>query len=218
MSDFRAGANIDGKHYFGINWERDVTLPPVADLRKVVAGDPSPDGNGSLTVKRGIEVGHIFQLGTKYSQAMNAHVLDENGKAVIMTMGCYGIGVSRVVAAAIEQNHDDNGIIWPQAIAPFQLALLPMNMHKSQRVRDYSEQLYQQLLAAGFDVIFDDRKERPGVMFSDMELMGIPHRVVVGEKGIDKGELEYRGRRDSENSFVVADTIIDFLREKFRSG
>jgi prolyl-tRNA synthetase len=217
MSDFCAGANIDGKHYFGINWERDVALPQVTDLRKVVAGDPSPDGKGTLTIKRGIEVGHIFQLGSKYSRAMNAHVLDENGKAVVMTMGCYGIGVSRVVAATIEQNHDDKGIIWPQTIAPFQLALLPMNMHKSQRVRDYSEQLYQQLVSAGFDVIFDDRKERPGVMFSDMELMGIPHRVVVGEKGIDKGELEYRGRRDNENSFIAADTIIDFLREKIGS-
>jgi prolyl-tRNA synthetase len=214
MSDFAAGANIDDKHYFGINWERDVALPEVADLRNVVAGDPSPDGQGHLVIKRGIEVGHIFQLGTKYSQDMNGNVLDENGKAVTMTMGCYGIGVSRVVAAAIEQNHDDNGIIWPAAIAPFQVALLPMNMHKSRRVRDYTEALYQQLLGAGFDVLFDDRKERPGVMFSDMELVGIPHRVVVGEKGIDKGELEYRGRRDTDNTFIPADGVIDFLTEK----
>ncbi|MBD3669218.1 MAG: proline--tRNA ligase [Gammaproteobacteria bacterium] len=214
MSDFSAGANVDGKHYFGINWERDLPLPPVADLRNVVEGDPSPDGHGHLEIKRGVEVGHIFQLGQKYSEAMSAGVLDENGKNITMTMGCYGIGVSRVVAAAIEQNHDDKGIIWPDAIAPFQIALLPMNMHKSERVREESEKLYEELTAAGYSVLFDDRKERAGVMFADMELIGIPHRVVVGDKGIDKGVVEYKGRRDESNQDVARDSLLEFLNTK----
>ncbi|ATJ82298.1 proline--tRNA ligase [Halomonas beimenensis] len=214
MSDFGAGANIDGKHYFGINWERDVALPKVADLRNVVEGDPSPDGQGTLSIKRGIEVGHVFQLGRKYSEAMNATVLDANGKAAHPWMGCYGIGVTRVVAAAIEQNHDENGIIWPDAIAPFHVTVVPMNAHKSQRVREESERLYQELTAAGYDVLLDDRDLRPGVRFADQELMGIPHRLVVGDRGLDKGELEYKGRRDTEATMVPAGDILDFLREK----
>jgi|TARA_R100001369_G_scaffold91758_3_gene134037 prolyl-tRNA synthetase len=214
MSDFGAGANIEGKHYFGINWERDVALPEVADLRNVVEGDPSPDGQGTLSIKRGIEVGHVFQLGQKYSQAMNANVLGDNGKTSHPWMGCYGIGVTRVVAAAIEQNHDESGIIWPNAIAPFQVALVPMNAHKSQRVREESERLYQALTAAGLDVLLDDRDTRPGVKFADLELMGVPHRLVIGDRGLDNGELEYKGRRDSEATMVPADQIIDFLREK----
>ncbi|GEN26794.1 proline--tRNA ligase [Halovibrio variabilis] len=214
MSDFGAGANIDHKHYFGINWERDAALPEVADLRNVVEGDPSPDGQGTLSIKRGIEVGHVFQLGQKYSQAMNANVLGDNGKTSHPWMGCYGIGVTRVVAAAIEQNHDEAGIIWPNAIAPFQVALVPMNAHKSQRVREESERLYQALSAAGLDVLLDDRDTRPGVKFADLELMGIPHRLVIGDRGLDNAELEYKGRRDSEATMVPADQIVDFLREK----
>ncbi|RTR05965.1 proline--tRNA ligase [Halomonas nitroreducens] len=214
MSDFGAGANVDGKHYFGINWERDVALPKVADLRNVVEGDPSPDGKGTLAIKRGIEVGHVFQLGQKYSEVMNATVLDANGKAAHPWMGCYGIGVTRVVAAAIEQNNDDSGIIWPDAIAPFHVTVVPMNAHKSQRVREESERLYGALRAAGFDVLLDDRDLRPGVRFADQELMGIPHRLVVGDRGLDKGELEYKGRRDTDATMVPAEEILDFLREK----
>ncbi|SFT33687.1 proline--tRNA ligase [Halomonas saccharevitans] len=214
MSDFGAGANVDGQHYFGINWERDVALPKVADLRNVVEGDPSPDGQGELAIKRGIEVGHVFQLGQKYSEAMNATVLGDEGRAVHPWMGCYGIGVTRVVAAAIEQNHDDAGIIWPDAIAPFHVAMVPMNAHKSQRVREESERLYQALTAAGLEVLLDDRDLRPGVRFADHELMGIPHRLVVGDRGLDKEELEYKGRRDSDATMVPAGEIIDFLRAK----
>ncbi|WP_101676288.1 proline--tRNA ligase [Alloalcanivorax mobilis] len=215
MSDFAAGANLDGKHYFNINWGRDVALPQVADLRNVVEGDPSPDGNGTLTIKRGIEVGHIFQLGTKYSQALNATVLDENGKAVVMPMGCYGIGVSRVVAAAIEQNHDDNGIVWPAALAPFQVALVPVNIKKSPRERELAETLYQELTDAGIEVLFDDReKERLGVKLADTELLGIPHRVVIAERGLDNGTLEYKGRRDAQNTDVAMDGMVGFLKEK----
>ncbi|MDT8880505.1 proline--tRNA ligase [Halomonas saccharevitans] len=214
MSDFGAGANVDGQHYFGINWERDVALPKVADLRNVVEGDPSPDGRGELAIKRGIEVGHVFQLGQKYSEAMNATVLGDEGRAVHPWMGCYGIGVTRVVAAAIEQNHDDAGIIWPDAIAPFHVAMVPMNAHKSQRVREESERLYQALTAAGLEVLLDDRDLRPGVRFADHELMGIPHRLVVGDRGLDKEELEYKGRRDTDATMVPAGEIIDFLRAK----
>lgn len=214
MSDFSAGANIDDKHYFGINWERDLALPPIADLRNVNEGDPCPDGKGTLTIARGIEVGHIFQLGRKYSEALKATVLDEGGKAVTMTMGCYGIGVSRVVGAAIEQHHDDRGIAWPTAIAPFQIALLPMQAKKSQRVRDAAEKLYEEMLTAGIDVLLDDRDARPGVMFADCELIGVPHRIVVGEKGLDAGELEYRARGDSENTMIKLDAAIEFLRDK----
>ena len=218
VSDFSAGANADGKHYFGINWGRDVELPEVADIRNVVDGDPSPDGKGTLTIARGVEVGHIFQLGQKYSEALNATVLDENGRQVTMTMGCYGIGVSRVVGAAIEQHHDDKGIVWPSAIAPFSLALIPMQMKKSQRVREAAEKLYQELLEAGIDVLFDDRDARPGVMFADMELIGIPHRVVIGERGLDKGEVEYRARTDSDNQMLPLDTLLDFLRNELDTG
>ncbi len=213
-SDFGAGANEDGKHWFGINWGRDLALPELADLRNVVEGDPSPDGKGTLTIARGIEVGHIFQLGRTYSERMNATVLDENGKSVVMTMGCYGIGVSRVVGAAIEQHHDDKGIIWPTALAPFQLTLIPMQMHKSERVRETAERLYQALLDAGIEVLFDDRDARPGVMFADAELIGIPHRVVVGERGLKNGEVEYRARTDDENRMLPLEGFVDFIREQ----
>jgi prolyl-tRNA synthetase len=202
MADFTAGANQDGKHLFGINWGRDADLPEQADLRNVIEGDPSPDGEGTIRLARGIEVGHIFQLGTKYSEAMNAVVLGEDGKSHVMPMGCYGIGVSRIVAAAIEQNHDDNGIAWPEPIAPFQVAILPMNAAKSYRVREAAEQLYEELTAAGVEVLLDDRNVRPGVMFKDMELIGIPHRVVIGERGLDQGQLEYRRRTAGENESI----------------
>ena len=213
-SDFSAGANRDGKHWFGINWGRDLPLPKVADIRNVVEGDPSPDGQGTLVIARGIEVGHIFQLGDKYSAAMKLNILDENGKAVVPRMGCYGIGVTRVVAAAIEQNHDERGIAWPAAIAPFQVALLPMKLAKSHRVREAVEQLYAELREAGLEVILDDRDVRPGFMFADMELVGIPHRVVVGERGLDDGEVEYRGRRDTENTMIPRSRIVGFLRDR----
>lgn len=211
LADFVCGANENGKHLRGVNWGRDLPEPDTADLRNVVDGDPSPDGEGRLTITRGIEVGHIFQLGRKYSDAMHATVLDENGKSVVMTMGCYGIGVSRIVAAAIEQNHDDKGIIWPAAIAPFQVALLAMNIHKSDRVRETSERLYRELQDAGVDVLFDDRGERAGVMFADMELIGIPHRIVVGDRGLDNGVVEYKGRRDAENQEIpLAEVVNEF--------
>ncbi|MCW2476320.1 proline--tRNA ligase [Candidatus Symbiopectobacterium sp. NZEC151] len=211
MSDFGAGANQDGKHFFGINWERDVALPQVADIRNVVEGDASPDGKGTLLIKRGIEVGHIFQLGTKYSQALQASVQGEDGRNQILTMGCYGIGVTRVVAAAIEQNHDDRGIIWHDAIAPFQVAILPMNMHKSFRVKELAEDIYQQLRAKGIDVLLDDRKERPGVMFADMELIGVPHTIVIGDRNLDNDEIEYKYRRDGEKKMIKVGEIVDFL-------
>lgn len=214
MSDFAAGANIDGKHYFNINWERDVNYTLAADLRNVVAGDPSPCGNGEIMLKRGIEVGHIFQLGNSYSQKMNATVLDNNGKSQPLEMGCYGIGVSRVVAAAIEQNNDKYGIIWPAAIAPFQVAIIPMNMHKSEKVKLAAENLYKQLLDLGIEVLFDDRKERPGVMFSDMELVGVPHSVIIGDKSLDKGVFEYKNRVDGEKVAVECENILDFLTSK----
>ncbi|SFM58886.1 prolyl-tRNA synthetase [Ectothiorhodospira mobilis] len=214
MSDFTAGANQDDRHLFGVNWDRDTPLPPVADLRNVVEGDPSPDGQGRLRIRRGIEVGHIFQLGDKYSRALEATVLDEQGRSQVITMGCYGIGVSRVVAAAIEQNHDDRGIVWPDALAPFQVALCPINAHKSQRLREAADTLYEQLCAAGLEVLYDDRGARPGVMFADMELIGIPHRVVLGEKGLDAGQAEYKGRRDAEASLVPLTELVDFLRQR----
>jgi len=214
VADFVCGANEDGKHLTGVNWGRDLPEAQVVDIRNVVEGDASPDGHGTLTIKRGIEVGHIFQLGTKYSEAMKATVLDENGKAVVTTMGCYGIGVSRVVAAAIEQNHDDKGIIWPEAIAPFQIALLPMNMQKSEQVRETTERLYTELTEAGYEVLLDDRGERPGAMFADMELIGIPHRIVVGERGLKEGQLEYKGRRDTDNTNLPLDELMDFLRQR----
>jgi prolyl-tRNA synthetase len=211
MSDFATGANIDGKHFVGVNWERDVALPEVADIRNVVEGDPSPDGKGTLLIKRGIEVGHIFQLGTKYSEAMKASVQGEDGRNQTLTMGCYGIGVTRVVAAAIEQNNDERGIVWPDAIAPFQVAILPMNMHKSFRVKELAEELYSTLRAKGIDVLMDDRKERPGVMFADMELIGIPHTVVIGDRNLDSEEVEYKNRRAGEKQMIKTSEIIDFL-------
>ncbi|MDT3275684.1 proline--tRNA ligase [Shewanella sp. SP2S2-4] len=212
MSDFAAGANVDDKHYFGINWERDLPLAQVADIRNVVEGEPTPDGSGIYAMARGIEVGHIFQLGTNYSKSMNATVLDENGKSQVLLMGCYGVGVSRIVAAAIEQNFDDRGIIWPEAIAPFSVGILPMNMHKSHRVTDIAEQLYKDLNEAGIDVLLDDRKERPGVMFADMELIGIPHTVVIGDRNIDAGVFEYKNRRTGEKQDIPFDQLLDFLK------
>jgi prolyl-tRNA synthetase len=211
MSDFSAGANIDGKHYLGINWERDVALPQVADIRNVVEGDISPDGKGTLQIKRGIEVGHIFQLGSKYSEALKATVQGEDGRNQTLTMGCYGIGVTRVVAAAIEQNHDERGIIWPDAIAPFHVAILPMNMHKSFRVKEVAEDIYQQLRAKGIEVLLDDRKERPGVMFADMELIGVPHTIVIGDRNLDSEEIEYKHRRIGEKQMIKTNEIVDFL-------
>ena len=214
LSDFASGANIDDKHYFGLNWERDLPLAQIADLRNVVEGDPSPCGKGTLQIKRGIEVGHIFQLGTKYSQAMNATVQGEDGRPQVMTMGCYGIGVSRVVAAAIEQNHDDRGIIWPAQIAPFQVAIVPMNMQKSEAVQAYAQQLYRTLQQQGVEVIFDDRKERPGVMFADMELIGVPHTIVIGEKNLLNGELEYKNRSNGEKQMIAKEQVLAFLAQQ----
>ncbi|MFZ7186918.1 proline--tRNA ligase [Avibacterium avium] len=217
MNDFSAGANIDGKHYFNINWERDVPMPEVADLRNVVEGDLSPDGKGSLLIKRGIEVGHIFQLGTKYSEAMKATVQGEDGRPQTMIMGCYGIGVSRVVAAAIEQSHDERGIIWPtDAIAPFTVAIVPMNMHKSESVQEFAENLYRTLSAEGIEVIFDDRKERPGVMFADMELIGVPHMLVIGEKNLQNGEIEYKNRRTGEKQMINKDQLVEFVKQQIK--
>ncbi|WP_345844813.1 proline--tRNA ligase [Shewanella algae] len=213
MSDFAAGANLDDKHYFGINWERDLPLASAADIRNVVEGETTPDGKGTYAFARGIEVGHIFQLGTNYSAAMNATVLDENGKSQTLLMGCYGVGVSRIVAAAIEQNHDDRGIIWPEAIAPFTVGILPMNMHKSHRVTDTAEQLYKELTDAGIEVLFDDRKERPGVMFADMELLGLPHTIVIGDRNLDAGVYEYKNRRTGEKQEVPMAEIVDFIKK-----
>ncbi|WP_028486333.1 proline--tRNA ligase [Thiomicrorhabdus chilensis] len=214
MSDFVCGANEDGFHFTGANWDRDTTPFLVADLRNVVKGDPSPCGNGKIEIRRGIEVGHIFQLGNKYSRALNATVQNENSRSQILEMGCYGIGVTRVVAAAIEQNYDDKGIIWPESIAPFQVCIVPMQMHKSPRVAEVAEQLYTELTEKGIEVLLDDRSERPGVMFSDMDLIGIPHRIVIGERGLDKGMLEYKNRRDEKSQDVAQEGFIDFLMEK----
>lgn len=212
MSDFGTGANIDGKHFFGVNWDRDVQLGQVEDLRNVVEGDPSPCGKGTLQLKRGIEVGHIFQLGTAYSEAMNCGVLDANGKNVILEMGCYGIGVSRVVASAIEQNNDEYGIVWPEAIAPFTVAIVPMNMHKSERVKEAAEKLYAELTAMGIEVLFDDRKERPGVMFKDIELIGIPHTIVIGDRSMDEGNFEYKNRRANTKEAVEMANIVEHIK------
>ncbi|MCF6438690.1 proline--tRNA ligase [Pseudoalteromonas luteoviolacea] len=208
MSDFVAGANKDGVHYSGINWGRDVAEFTTADIRNVVEGDPSPCGQGTLQIKRGIEVGHIFQLGSKYSEAMNAGVLGESGKNQVMTMGCYGIGVSRIVAAAIEQNHDKFGIKWPQALAPFDIAIVPMNMHKSHRIPDIAEKFYADLKAAGLEVLFDDRKERPGVMFNDMELVGVPFTLVIGERNLDNNQVELKNRRTGEKVMLDIDSAV----------
>lgn len=212
LSDFVCGANVNGKHLTNVNWTRDLPEPIVADIRNVVIGDPCPNSQekkcqGALTLTRGIEVGHIFQLGTRYSEAMQATVLDEAGQSVLMPMGCYGIGVSRVVAAAIEQNHDNNGIIWPDSIAPFHIALVPIGYRKSDKVRETVDKLYSELVHAGYDVLLDDRDERPGVIFADMDLIGIPHRIVIGDKGIAKGAAEYKGRRDAAPREIALDDV-----------
>ena len=217
INNFVCGANKHGYHLQGVNWERDVACNNVADIRNVVVGDPSPCGQGTLEIKRGIEVGHIFQLGDRYSAAMRARVLDENGKEQTLTMGCYGIGVSRTVAAAIEQNHDDKGIIWPQAIAPFDIAIVPINMHKSEQVAQTCEKLHAELSAQGFDVLFmDEAKARLGVMLADVELIGIPHRLVIGDRGLEAGVVEYKGRRDPESRDVPADQLLEFLNQVAR--
>ena len=217
LTDFVCGANRDGFHLTGVNWPRDCGEYTIADIRNVVAGDISPDGKGVLEIKRGIEVGHIFQLGTKYSEAMNATVLDENGKEQVMSMGCYGIGVSRIVAAAIEQNHDDNGIIWPEAIAPFQIAIVPINMHKSELVAETCEALYNKLVSAGYEVLFmDEAKARLGGMLADIELIGIPHRIVIGDRGLADGTVEYRNRREPENQHIAMDKLDEFIAETVR--
>ena len=208
LSDFVAGANAADQHATGVNWERDAQFTEVYDLRNVAEGDPSPDGKGTLQIKRGIEVGHIFQLGQKYSEALGCKVLGEDGKPFTVTMGCYGIGVTRVVASAIEQNFDEKGIIWPTAIAPFEVAIVPMNAHKSPRTMEAAEALYAELQAADFDVLLDDRNERPGVKFSDLELTGIPHRIVIGEKGLDAGTFEYKGRRDAESVNISKEELL----------
>jgi prolyl-tRNA synthetase len=213
ISDFICGANEDGFHYQGANWERDCNISRVADIRNVKAGDPSPDGKGKLQIKRGIEVGHIFQLGTNYSEALNATVLSDQGKDQIMEMGCYGIGITRIVAAAIEQNNDEKGIIWPESMAPFQIAIVPMNMQKSEAVAEQSTTLYKQLTEMGYEVLLDDRNERPGVKFADMELTGIPHRIVVGDRGLKEGQLEYKGRRDEDNQLIELANIISFIQQ-----
>lgn len=215
MSNFVCGANQDGQHFTGVNWERDLPFPAqIEDLRMVVAGDPSPDGQGKIHIARGIEVGHIFQLGTKYSAAMKAGIINEEGKNQTMVMGCYGIGISRVVASAIEQNHDARGIIWPTSLAPFQVALCPMNMHKSERLKTAAEQLYQDILEAGIDVLFDDRKVRAGFMFSDMELIGIPHCIIISDRGMEAGFVEYKSRTQQQNEEIPLDQIMNFLRTK----
>ncbi|ABM04976.1 prolyl-tRNA synthetase [Psychromonas ingrahamii 37] len=212
MSDFSAGANIDNKHYCNINWGRDVELAQVEDLRNVVEGDPSPCGSGTLSMARGIEVGHIFQLGDTYTKAMNAGVLNQQGKNQILTMGCYGIGISRIVAAAIEQNNDKNGIIWNNTLAPFSVVIVPMNMHKSHRVAELAEKYYAELQAAGIEVLFDDRKERPGIMFADAELMGIPHTLVIGDRSLDNGVIEYKDRLSGVKQEVAIDEVINFIK------
>ena len=216
LADFTCGANRRDAHLTGVNWGRDLPEPEIADLRNVVPGDPSPTGRGRLAIARGIEVGHIFQLGSKYSESMNATVLDGEGRATTMLMGCYGIGVTRVVAAAIEQNHDERGIIWPDPIAPFDVSLIPINLQKSARVREVADRLYDELRAAGIEVLYDDRDARPGVKFADDELLGIPRRLVIGDKGLERGVLEYRGRRDAESTDVPAERLLPWLRERMR--
>lgn len=211
--NFVCGANKTGYHFTHVNWSRDASEYVVADIRNVQAGDPSPDGQGKLEIKRGIEVGHIFQLGTKYSEAMNCGVLNETGKNQVLSMGCYGIGVTRIVAAAIEQNHDKFGIKWPKSIAPFQVALIPMNMHKSHRIQEVAHSLYEQLQEAGIEVLFDDRKERPGVMFADMELMGIPLSIVIGERNLDEQLVELKDRQTGDKSLIKIDAILDEVKK-----
>jgi prolyl-tRNA synthetase len=217
-ADFVCGANRVDAHLTGVNWGRDLPEPTVVDVRNVMAGDPSPSGRGRLGIARGIEVGHIFKLERKYSEPMNAAVLDEQGRSVVMFMGCYGIGVTRVVAAAIEQNHDERGIVWPLPIAPFQVSLIPINLQKSARVREVADRLYATLQDAGFEVLYDDRDARPGVKFADDELLGIPHRIVVGDKGLDRGVLEYKARSGGESAEIPLDGAAAFLRERVRAA
>jgi prolyl-tRNA synthetase len=214
LSDFVAGANEKDMHLIGVNWDRDVQGMIAADIRNVVEGDPSPSGQGRLKLARGIEVGHIFQLGQKYSEPMKGVVLDESGREVLLYMGCYGIGVTRIVAAAIEQNHDERGIIWPEPIAPFQVVLVPVGTQKSARVREVADRLYAELTASGIEVLYDDRDARPGVKFADAELLGIPHRVVVGERGLEAGKLEYRNRRETESQEFSLDDALAFIRSR----
>lgn len=214
LADFVCGANEAGFHLTGVNFGRDLPEPEIADLRNVQAGDPSPDGKGVLAICRGIEVGHIFQLRTKYAEALNCTFLDEQGKSQVMEMGCYGIGVSRIVGAAIEQGNDEKGIVFPAAIAPFTVCIVPMGYYKSDAVKTAADALYSELKAAGVDVVLDDRNERPGSMFADMELLGIPHRVVIGERGLKEGQLEYKGRRDAEPTMIAADSAVAVLKEK----
>jgi prolyl-tRNA synthetase len=216
LADFVCGGNQAGKHYTGANWERDARVTRVVDLRKVQVGDASPDGKGKLGIARGIEVGHVFSLGDKYAKAMGASVLDQTGKQVTLLMGCYGIGVSRIVAAAIEQNHDERGIIWPAPLAPFDIALLPLNMGKSEKLKVAAEKLYAELQAAGYQVLMDDRDLRPGPMFADAELIGIPHRLVLSDRGLDAGTVEYKGRTDADKQDIPAAGIMDFVRQKVR--
>ena len=216
--DFSIGANTDGWHWFGINWGRDLPLPKITDLRNVQDGDLSPDRQGRLRIVRGIEVGHIFKLGRNYSEKMNAVVLNKQGRSVPLTMGCYGIGISRIVAAAIEQNHDDSGIVWPDSIAPFQIALAPINMHKSERLHKAVESLYAQLQETGFEVLLDDRPVRPGVMFADLELIGIPHRLVFSERGLDAGQIEYRQRQDQSSRSISLKDLSNFLAQHVQSS
>ena len=218
IQDFICGANQNDQHWINVNWERDLPLSEIADLRNVVENDLSPDGSGQLKFARGIEVGHIFQLGSKYSKAMNATVLDEAGKAITVIMGTYGIGVSRIVAAAIEQHHDDRGIIWPDTMAPFQIALVPLGSHKSQRVREATEKVYRELQQAGFDVLMDDRNERAGVLFSDMDLIGIPHRLVISERGLDNDQIEYKARTAEQPEIIPMLEIVPFLQTKIISS
>jgi prolyl-tRNA synthetase len=215
MSDFVCGANKDGVHFSGVNWVHDLPEPQlVADIRNVIVGDPAPDGKGKLEICRGIEVGHIFQLGNKYSQAMNATYLDENGQSQIMEMGCYGIGVSRIVAAAGEQDHDAHGIIFSATMAPFQIVIVPIGLKKSAQVKAETEKLYKELSAAGIEVLLDDRDERPGIMFADMELIGIPHRIVIGERGLKEGNIEYQGRRDANSQIIPLQNSVNFVRSR----
>ena len=215
MSDFVCGANEDDKHYIGVNWGRDTKDIIASDLRNVVSGDPSPDGKGKIEIKRGIEVGHIFQLGTKYSDSMNANVIGEDGRAVNMNMGCYGIGVTRIIAASIEQNHDDRGIIFPEAIAPFELVIVPINYNKSSRVRELADQLYQDCQEKNIDVLLDDRKERPGIMFADSELLGIPHRFVLSDTHADNEKIEYKSRKSSDKIEVDYKEAVSFILDQF---
>ena len=214
MVDFVCGANVSDAHLTGVNWGRDLPEPEVVDLRNVTPGDPSPDGHGTLAIARGIEVGHVFQLGKKYSAAMGASVLDDNGNSHLIWMGCYGIGVSRIVAAAIEQNHDQRGILWPMAMAPFQVALVPIKMHKSKRLREATSDLYRRLLEAGIETLLDDRDARPGVMFADMDLIGVPHRIVISERGLDAGQVEYKNRRELDAVSVPGDEIVEYLQQR----